>query len=422
MHQRDNSKLIEALKRLRDVGNSVIVVEHDKEMMEASDFIVDIGPKAGIHGGRITQASSIDELKSSGSTTAAYLNGDLKIEVPTSRRKGNGKKLELIGATGHNLKNIDLKIQLGTFTCVTGVSGSGKSSLINHTLYPILNAHIYNGVKKPLPYKKIKGLEYLDKVIDIDQAPIGRTPRSNPATYTGIFGDIRNLFADIGESKIRGYKAGRFSFNVKGGRCEACKGGGLRLIEMNFLPDVYVECEECQGKRYNRETLEVRYKGKNINDILEMTIEDATQFFEGIPKIRKRLETLLSVGLGYIKIGQPSTTISGGEAQRIKLATELSKKSTGNTIYILDEPSTGLHFEDIKMLLAVLKRLADEGNTVLVIEHNMDIIKVADYIIDIGPEGGRHGGEIMIEGTPEKICKAKNTKSDTVTYLRKELV
>ena len=422
LHQRDNSKLIEALKRLRDVGNSVIVVEHDKEMMEASDFIVDIGPKAGIHGGRITQASSIDELKSSGSTTAAYLNGDLKIEVPTSRRKGNGKKLELIGATGHNLKNIDLKIQLGTFTCVTGVSGSGKSSLINHTLYPILNAHIYNGVKKPLPYKKIKGLEYLDKVIDIDQAPIGRTPRSNPATYTGIFGDIRNLFADIGESKIRGYKAGRFSFNVKGGRCEACKGGGLRLIEMNFLPDVYVECEECQGKRYNRETLEVRYKGKNINDILEMTIEDATQFFEGIPKIRKRLETLLSVGLGYIKIGQPSTTISGGEAQRIKLATELSKKSTGNTIYILDEPSTGLHFEDIKMLLAVLKRLADEGNTVLVIEHNMDIIKVADYIIDIGPEGGRHGGEIMIEGTPEKICKAKNTKSDTVTYLRKELV
>ncbi|MFK8045902.1 MAG: excinuclease ABC subunit UvrA [Crocinitomicaceae bacterium] len=421
LHQRDNSRLINSLKRLRDVGNSIIVVEHDKEMMEESDFIVDIGPKAGMNGGQITQASTISKLKSSGSTTAAYLNGDLQIELPKKRRKGNGKKLELIGATGHNLKNVDLKIQLGTFTCVTGVSGSGKSSLINHTLYPILNAHIYNGVKKPLPYKKIKGLEHLDKVIDIDQAPIGRTPRSNPATYTGIFGDIRNLFAEIGESKIRGYKAGRFSFNVKGGRCETCRGGGLRLIEMNFLPDVYVECEECQGKRYNRETLEVRYKGKNINDILEMNIEDATVFFEGIPKIRKKLETLLSVGLGYIKIGQPSTTISGGEAQRIKLASELSKKSTGNTIYILDEPSTGLHFEDIKMLLSVLQRLADEGNTVLVIEHNMDIVKVADYIIDIGPEGGKHGGEILIQGTPEKICADKNTKSDTVHYLRKEL-
>ena len=422
LHQRDNSRLINSLKRLRDVGNSIIVVEHDKEMMEASDFIVDIGPKAGVHGGQITQASNISDLKSSGSTTAAYLNGDAEIEVPKKRRKGNGKKLELLGASGHNLKDVNLKIPLGTFTCVTGVSGSGKSSLINHTLYPILNAHIYNGVKKPLPYQKIKGLEHLDKVIDIDQAPIGRTPRSNPATYTGIFSDIRNLFAEIGESKIRGYKAGRFSFNVKGGRCEACKGGGLRLIEMNFLPDVYVECEECQGKRYNRETLEVRYKGKNINDILEMTIEDATQFFEGIPKIRKKLETLLSVGLGYIKIGQPSTTISGGEAQRIKLATELSKKSTGNTIYILDEPSTGLHFEDIKMLLSVLQRLADEGNTVLVIEHNMDIIKVADYIIDIGPEGGKHGGQILIEGTPEKICKDQKTKSETVNYLRKELV
>jgi excinuclease ABC subunit A len=421
LHQRDNSRLINSLKRLRDAGNSIIVVEHDKEMMEESDFIVDIGPKAGVHGGQITQASTISELKSSGSTTAAYLNGDLKIEVPKKRRKGNGKRLELLGATGHNLKNVDLKIPLGTFTCVTGVSGSGKSSLINHTLYPILNAHIYNGVKKPLPYKKIKGLEHLDKVIDIDQQPIGRTPRSNPATYTGVFTDIRTLFAEIGESKIRGYKAGRFSFNVKGGRCETCKGGGLRLIEMNFLPDVYVECEACQGKRYNRETLEVRYKGKNINDILEMTIEDATHFFEGIPKIRKKLETLLSVGLGYIKIGQPSTTISGGEAQRIKLATELAKKSTGNTIYILDEPSTGLHFEDIKMLLSVLQRLADEGNTVLVIEHNMDIVKVADYIIDIGPEGGKHGGEILIEGTPEAICKDKKTKSDTVQYLRKEL-
>ena len=421
LHQRDNSRLINSLKRLRDVGNSVIVVEHDKEMMEASDFIVDIGPKAGVHGGEITQACSVEEMLSSGSLTASYINGDLSIETPKKRRKGNGKTLALIGATGNNLKNVDLKVKLGTFTCVTGVSGSGKSSLVNHTLYPILNAHIYRGVKKPLPYKKIKGLEHIDKVIDIDQAPIGRTPRSNPATYTGIFGDIRTLFAEIGESKIRGYKPGRFSFNVKGGRCESCRGGGLRLIEMNFLPDVYVECEECQGKRYNRETLEVRYKGKNINDILEMTIENATVFFAGIPKIRKKLETLLSVGLGYIKIGQPSTTISGGEAQRIKLATELSKISTGNTFYILDEPSTGLHFEDIKMLLSVLQRLADEGNTVLVIEHNLDIIKVADYIIDVGPEGGKAGGHILIEGTPEAICKNKTTKSDTVKYLRKEL-
>lgn len=421
LHQRDNTRLINSLKRLRDAGNSVIVVEHDKEMMEMSDFIVDIGPKAGIHGGEITQACTIDELKSSGSSTAAYLNGDDEIPVPKIRRKGNGLKLELKGATGNNLKNVDLKIPLGTFTCVTGVSGSGKSSLINHTLYPILNAHIYRGVKKPLPYKTIKGLEHLDKVIDIDQAPIGRTPRSNPATYTGMFGDIRSLFAEIGESKIRGYKAGRFSFNVKGGRCESCRGGGLKLIEMNFLPDVYVQCEDCQGKRYNRETLEVRYKGKNINDILEMTIETATQFFDGIPKIRRKLETLESVGLGYIKLGQPSTTISGGEAQRIKLATELSKKSTGMTIYILDEPSTGLHFDDIKMLLNVLQRLVDEGNTVVVIEHNLDIVKVADHIIDIGPEGGQGGGEILIQGTPEKICKNKTTKSETVNYLRKEL-
>lgn len=420
LHQRDNSRLINSLKRLRDAGNSVIVVEHDKEMMEESDFIVDIGPKAGLHGGEIMQACTIAELKSSGSTTAAYLNGDKKIEVPKKRRKGNGNKLSLKGASGNNLKDVNIDIPLGTLTCVTGVSGSGKSSLINHTLYPILNQHIYRGVKKPLPYKSIKGLDHLDKVIDIDQSPIGRTPRSNPATYTAMFTDIRTLFAEIGESKIRGYKAGRFSFNVKGGRCETCRGGGLRLIEMNFLPDVYVECEDCQGKRYNRETLEVRFKGKNINDVLEMTIEDATEFFESIPKIKRRLDTLLSVGLGYIKLGQPSTTLSGGEAQRIKLATELSKKSTGSTFYILDEPSTGLHFEDIQMLLDVIQRLVDEGNTVVVIEHNLDIIKVADYIVDIGPEGGRAGGQIVVKGTPEQIIK-KPEQSDTARYLKMEM-
>lgn len=419
LHQRDNTRLINSLKRLRDGGNSVIVVEHDKEMMEESDFIVDIGPKAGIHGGRIVAASTLEDLKAGDSTTAAYLKGELEIEVPKKRRKGNGNYLELIGASGHNLNNVNLKIPLGKFVCVTGVSGSGKSSLINQTLYPVLNAHIYNGVKRPLPYKKVKGLEHVDKVIDIDQSPIGRTPRSNPATYTGLFTEVRTLFANINESKIRGYKPGRFSFNVKGGRCETCKGGGLRVIEMNFLPDVYVECEDCQGKRYNRETLEVRYKGKNINDVLEMTIEDAAVFFENIPKIKRKLDTLNSVGLGYIKLGQPSTTISGGEAQRVKLATELSKKSTGKTIYILDEPSTGLHFDDIKMLLSVLQRLADEGNTVLVIEHNLDIVKVADYIIDIGPDGGKNGGNIVGQGTPEQFVK--KFKTETSRYLEKEL-
>ena len=419
LHQRDNSRLINSLKRLRDGGNSVIVVEHDKEMMEESDFIVDIGPKAGVHGGQIVQACTLDELIAGESTTAGYLKGTLAIETPKKRRKGNGNYLELIGATGHNLKNVNLKIPLGKFVCVTGVSGSGKSSLINQTLYPILNAHIYNGVKKPLPYKKIKGLEYVDKVIDIDQSPIGRTPRSNPATYTGLFTEVRTLFANINESKIRGYKPGRFSFNVKGGRCETCKGAGVRVIEMNFLPDVYVECEECQGKRYNRETLEVRYKGKNINDVLEMTIEDAAPFFENIPKIKRKLDTLVSVGLGYIRLGQPSTTVSGGEAQRVKLATELSKKSTGKTIYILDEPSTGLHFEDIKMLLSVLQRLADEGNTVLVIEHNLDIVKVADFVIDIGPDGGKNGGEVVGTGTPEQFVK--KFKTETSRYLEKEL-
>ncbi|RYM35698.1 excinuclease ABC subunit UvrA [Brumimicrobium glaciale] len=420
LHQRDNTRLIDSLKHLRDSGNSVIVVEHDREMIEAADFIVDIGPGAGVRGGEILNACSWEELIKSDSLTAQYLSNKKKIESPKVRRKGNGKKLILKGATGHNLKNVDLKIPLGTFTCVTGVSGSGKSSLVNHTLYPILNAHIYNGVKEPLPYKEIKGMEHVDKVIEINQDPIGRTPRSNPATYTKVFDEIRTLFSTIPEAQIRGYKPGRFSFNVKGGRCETCKGGGLKQIEMNFLPDVYVECETCGGKRYNRETLEVRYKGKSIYDVLDMTIEKATVFFEPIPKIHRILSTLLSVGLGYIKLGQPSTTVSGGEAQRIKLSTELSKKSTGKTIYIMDEPSTGLHFEDIRMLLDVLNRLVEEGNTVLVIEHNLDIVKVADYVIDVGPEGGKEGGRIVGEGTPEQLVK-KFKDSITAKYLKTEL-
>ena len=421
LHQRDNSRLINSLKKLRDAGNSVIVVEHDKEMIEAADFVVDIGPGAGIHGGQIMNAGPLSELNSQDSLTTQYLNGEMKIEIPAKRRKGNGKFLELIGATGHNLKNVDLKIPLGILCCITGVSGSGKSSLINHTLYPILLAHIYNGVKKPLPYRTIKGLENLDKVIEIDQTPIGRTPRSNPATYTNMFTEIRSLYAALPEAQIRGYKPGRFSFNVKGGRCETCGGGGLKLIEMNFLPDVYVECETCNGKRYNRETLEVRYKGKSISDVLDMTIADAALFFDKIPKIHRPLETLVSVGLGYIKLGQPSTTLSGGEAQRIKLSTELAKKSTGNTVYIMDEPSTGLHFEDIRMLLIVLQRLVDEGNTVLVIEHNLDIVKVADYIIDIGPEGGKGGGQIICQGSPEQIIKKSKDKSHTAKYLALEM-
>src|SRR5690554_93376 len=420
LHQRDNTRLIESLKQLRDAGNSVIVVEHEREMIEAADFVVDIGPGAGVRGGEIINACTYKELEKSDSLTAQYLFDKRQIETPKKRRKGNGEKLVLKGATGHNLKNVDLKIPLGTFTCVTGVSGSGKSSLVNQTLYPILNAHIYNGVKEPLPYQKIEGIEHIDKVIEINQDPIGRTPRSNPATYTKVFDEIRSLFADLPEAQIRGYKPGRFSFNVKGGRCETCKGGGLKQIEMNFLPDVYVECETCGGKRYNRETLEVRYKGKSIFDVLDMTIEKATEFFEPIPKIHRILSTLLSVGLGYIKLGQPSTTVSGGEAQRIKLSTELSKRSTGKTIYILDEPSTGLHFEDIRMLLDVLNRLVDEGNTVLVIEHNLDIVKVADYIIDVGPEGGRLGGRIVGEGTPEQLVK-KSKDSITAKYLKTEL-
>lgn len=421
LHQRDNTRLINSLLRLRDAGNSVLVVEHDKEIMEVADFIVDIGPGAGKHGGQIVNAAPYKELLSKDSMTTQYLRGELKIEIPKTRRKGNGKKMSLIGATGHNLKNVDLHIPLGTFTCVTGVSGSGKSSLINHTLYPILLAHIYNGVKKPLPYKTIKGIENIDKIIEIDQSPIGRTPRSNPATYTKVFDEVRSLFASLPEAQIRGYKAGRFSFNVKGGRCETCSGGGLKVVEMNFLPDVYVECETCNGKRYNDETLEVRYRGKSISDVLQMTIEDGAKFFEKIPKISRVLETLNSVGLGYVQLGQSSTTLSGGEAQRVKLSTELSKRSTGNTMYILDEPSTGLHFEDIRVLLEVLQRLVNEGNTVLVIEHNLDIVKVADHLIDIGPEGGKGGGMIIAEGTPELVVKKFEKVSHTAKYLKREL-
>lgn len=421
LHQRDNTKLIQSLKRLRDVGNSVLVVEHDKEMIEAADFIVDIGPGAGSFGGNIVSAGDLSSVLSSNSLTAQYLNGTKKIEVPAKRRKGNGLQLTLKGATGHNLKNVQLSIPLGTFTCVTGVSGSGKSSLINQTLYPLLMNHFYQEIRKPLSYKSIDGLAHLDKVIEIDQSPIGRTPRSNPVTYTKVFDEIRSLFAALPESQIRGYKAGRFSFNVAGGKCETCNGGGLKLIEMNFLPDVYVECETCNGKRYNPETLEVRYKGKSISDVLNMTIEESVPFFENHPKIFRTLSTLQQVGLGYIKLGQSSTTLSGGEAQRIKLATELAKKATGKTIYILDEPSTGLHFEDIRMLLDVLQRLVDEGNTVLVIEHNMDIIKIADHIIDLGPEGGFRGGNILFSGTPEQMVKKVQETSFTAKYLALEL-
>jgi excinuclease ABC subunit A len=421
LHQRDNVRLINSLKKLRDTGNSVIVVEHDREMIEAADFIVDIGPGAGIFGGQIVNAAPFEKLLSKDSITTRYLKGEMSIELPKKRRKGNGNKLTLTGASGNNLKNVTLQIPLGTFTCVTGVSGSGKSTLINQTLYPILNAHIYNGVKKPMPYKKIEGLEHLDKVIEIDQSPIGRTPRSNPATYTNVFTEIRSLFSMLPESQIRGYKPGRFSFNVAGGRCETCGGGGMKLVEMNFLPDVYIECETCQGKRYNRETLEVRYKGKTISDVLNMSIEEAVVFFENVPKIHRVLQTLFSVGLGYITLGQSSTTLSGGEAQRIKLAGELTKRGTGKTIYILDEPSTGLHFEDIRLLIGVLQRLVDEGNTVLVIEHNLDIIKVADYIVDIGPEGGRAGGNIVCVGTPEELIKKHTKKSYTAAFLKLEV-
>ena len=418
LHQRDNTKLIQSLQNLRDRGNSVIVVEHDQEMIEAADFLVDIGPGAGVHGGHILNACKFKDLKTTNSLTTEYLLGKKEIEIPKTRRPGTGNFLALKGVRGNNLKNVSISIPLGTLTCVTGVSGSGKSTLINQTLYPILNAHFFKGVKKPMPYEKIEGLEHLDKVIEIDQSPIGRTPRSNPATYTNLFTEIRTLFASAPESQIRGYKPGRFSFNVAGGRCETCGGGGVKVIEMNFLPDVYVNCDGCNGKRYNRETLEVRFKGKSISDVLEMTIEEATQFFDKVPKIHRILETLLKVGLGYVKLGQASTTLSGGEAQRIKLATELAKKGTGKTIYILDEPSTGLHFEDIRLLLIVLQRLVDEGNTVLVIEHNLDIIKVADYLIDLGPEGGKNGGEVLFFGTPEEMAKQKNSRSQTAPYIK----
>lgn len=419
LHQRDNQKLIDSLVKLRDIGNSVLVVEHDEDMMKKADYVLDIGPGAGKHGGQIVSIGTYEEMLKHKTLTTDYLTGIKKIEIPKKRREGNGKSITLKGASGNNLKNVSVTFPLGKMICVTGVSGSGKSTLINETLYPILNAHIYRGVKKPMPYKKIEGLEHVDKVIDIDQSPIGRTPRSNPATYTKTFDEVRSLFAKTPEAAIRGYKPGRFSFNVKGGRCETCQGGGVRVIEMNFLPDVQVECETCQGKRFNRETLEIRYKGKSISDVLEMTIEDATEFFKNIPKIHRKLKTIEDVGLGYITLGQQSTTLSGGEAQRIKLASELSKRDTGNTFYILDEPTTGLHFEDIRVLMDVLNKLADKGNTVLIIEHNLDVIKLADYIIDVGMEGGKKGGKILVTGTPEQV--AKNKTSYTAKFLKKEL-
>ena len=419
LHQRDNQKLIQSLKELRDLGNSIIVVEHDKDMITEADYVIDLGPGAGTLGGNIIAEGNADLFIKKPSLTTDYINKIKQINVPEKRRKGIGKSLHLTGAKGNNLKNIDVEFPLGKLVCVTGVSGSGKSSLINETLYPILNKFFYNSVKKPLDYTSINGLEYIDKVIEVDQSPIGRTPRSNPATYTGVFSDIRKLFTELPESKTRGYQVGRFSFNVTGGRCETCQGAGLRTIEMNFLPDVNVPCETCQGKRYNRETLEVRYKGKSIADILDMTIEQSVDFFEHIPSIYRKIKTLKEVGLGYITLGQQSTTLSGGEAQRVKLASELSKRSTGNTFYILDEPTTGLHFEDVKVLLDVLNILVDKGNTVLIIEHNLDVVKVADHIIDIGPDGGEAGGELLCSGTPEMIIDCNN--SHTATFLKEEL-
>ncbi len=419
LHQRDNHRLIDALKNLRDIGNSILVVEHDKDIMMAADHLIDIGPKAGFHGGKIVAAGNPKDLLKLNTLTSGYLSGKRKIPVPGERRKGNGSELELKGAAGNNLQKVNVKFPLGKFICVTGVSGSGKSTLINETLYPVLSRHAYNSKTVPLEYTTIKGLEQIDKVIEIDQSPIGRTPRSNPATYCGFFTDIRTLFASIPEAKIRGYKPGRFSFNVKSGRCDVCEGGGMRVIEMNFLPDVYVLCEKCNGKRYNRETLEIRYKGKSIADVLEMTVEEAVVFFQAVPYIYRKIKVLEEVGLGYITLGQSAVTLSGGEAQRVKLSTELSKRDTGKTFYILDEPTTGLHFEDIQHLLDVLNKLVDRGNTVLVIEHNMDVIKVADHIIDIGPEGGDGGGRILFEGTPEELVK--NKESYTAGFLKNEL-
>lgn len=420
LHQRDNDRLIHSLKELRDLGNTVAVVEHDKDMMLESDYVIDIGPKAGRKGGKVVFAGTPEEMLKSGTLTAGYLNGSLKIEVPAKRRKGNGKKLTLKGCSGNNLKDVDLTLPLGALICVTGVSGSGKSTIINETLQPILSQKFYRSLKEPLPYKAIKGIENIDKVVTVDQAPIGKSPRSNPATYTNVFANIRNLFVELPEAKIRGYKPGRFSFNMSGGRCDVCKGNGYRSIEMNFLPNVLVPCEACHGQRYNRETLEVRFKGKSIADVLDMTINQAVEFFENMPSILSKIKVLQDVGLGYIKLGQPSSTLSGGESQRVKLATELSKKDTGKTLFILDEPTTGLHFEDIRILMGVLNKLVDRGNTVLVIEHNLDVIKCADYIVDMGPEGGKNGGKIIAVGTPEEICESKD--SITGRFLRKELM
>jgi excinuclease ABC subunit A len=419
LHQRDNIRLIDSLKKLRDTGNSVIVVEHDKEMMRSADFIIDLGPHAGRHGGEIVASGSLKEIMQQNALTSHYLSGEKEISLPSHRRKGNGKRLRIKGARGNNLKNLTVDIPLGMMVCVTGVSGSGKSSLINETLHLALSRRFYNSLKDPLQYETIEGIENIDKVIEVDQSPIGRTPRSNPATYTGVFSDIRKLFEQTPEAKIRGYGAGRFSFNVKGGRCETCKGAGVQTIEMNFLPDVYVVCKDCNGRRYNRETLEVKYKGESISQVLNMTIIQSNDFFSHFPSIHRKLETLNQVGLGYVTLGQPSTTLSGGESQRVKLATELSKKDTGKTLYILDEPTTGLHFDDIRVLIDVLNRLVDKGNTVLIIEHNLDVIKMADYIIDLGPEGGARGGKLVCCGTPEEIVK--EDLGYTAKFLKKEL-